>query len=269
MSALAALIFVFDASAQPRRPVNDKVAPLSKREAAERWAEFSSAKLADYCMSFSISHNPRRGESVFYDGLIFGSERDGAALTRIRIKKSGDPSAKFADFILKNTPRGSEIFTAENGKWKKIPESEWFKPMLGGLVYSPFDILMPYRFWEARYDSAGRIGQAVYFFALAAPEGFKGGVSKVVLALTRDFNAPAQTEIFGGDGKLVKTVSLGSVKKVDGLWIMRESSARDELSRDKDILRFRAAKLRAALPASVFSTDAAPTAPETPELKAL
>ena len=54
-----------------------------------------------------------------------------------------------------------------------------------------------------------------------------------------------------------KTVSLGSVKKADGLWIVLELSARDEASRDKDKLRFRAAKFRADLPSSVFDPESA------------
>jgi len=200
---------------------------------------------------------------------MFGEECGGQILTRIRVKKSGAPDSEYADFILKSSARNSEVWKAEGGKWVKIPEVDWLNPMLSGLVYSPFDLLAPYRFWAARYESAGRIGQAVYFYALQAPKGFGQKISKVSIALTRDFNSPAQTEIFGEDGKLLKTVSLGSVKKVDGLWIMREISARDEISRDKDVLTFRSAAMRIPLPREIFSTDSAPKAPRIPELKML
>lgn len=243
-----------DASAQVRRGF-EKVVPLTQSEAAEMWNAFKRAKIAgSYAMRFTLTHSPRRGENTEYDGEIFGTERNGKTLTRIRLKKAQD--ADFADFILSNSPESPKVWRKNaGGKFAEIPESEWLKPLLDGAVFSPFDLLMPYVNWTPKYAGAGRIGQAVHFFELETPKGFADTIDKVDVAITREFNSPAQTRVFAKGG--AKTVSLGSVKKADGLWIVLELSARDEASRDKDKLRFRAAKFRADLPSSVFDPESA------------
>lgn len=241
-----------NASAQIRRGF-DKVVPLTQSEAADMWNAFRRAKIAgSYAMRFTLTHSPRKGENIECDGEIFGTERGGKTLTRIRLKKAGD--ADCADFILSNSPQSQKVWRKNaDGKFEEIPESEWLKPLLDGTVFSPFDLLMPYINWTPKYAGAGRIGQAVHFFELETPKEFAATIDKVDIAITREFNSPAQTRVFAKGG--AKTVSLGSVKKVDGLWIMLELSARDEASRDKDKLRFRAAKFRADLPSSVFDPE--------------
>ena len=267
-AVFVALIFVSASHAQPRRGAADKVAALTQAEAQERWKEFSSSKIAgDYCLGFSISHNPRRGESVIYKGLMFGSERNGSTMTRIIVRKAGSPETDAADFILKNSRTSSKIWRSEGGKFREIPESEWHKPMLDGLVFSPFDILMPYRWWESGYKGPMRMGKAVHVYSLKAPDKFSGSVSRVEIALTRDFNSPAQTEIFGAGNLPSKTVSLGAVKKLDGLWIISELSARDNSSRDSDRLKFRSGAVKIQLPESVFSPENPALPSKMPELK--
>ena len=269
LGAVFALIFLPEASAQIRRD-NDKVAEISVEEAAKRWRDFSGSKIAgDYCMTFTIAHRPRKGDETRYEGEIFGTVRGGATLTRIRVKSLGAPDSEYADFILANSPRGSSVFRAESGKFVKVPEADWFKPLFAGLVYSPFDLLMPYVNWGAAYVGAQRMGQAVYVYDLATPANFSKEISKVRAAITREFNSPAQTQIFSTGGDSLKTVSLGSVKKVDGLWIMYEAEARDDVSRDKDKLRFREAKLNAVLDGSIFDAGAPVSSPARPDLKRL
>ena len=138
----------------------------------------------------------------------------------------------------------------------EIEKKDWAKPICGGLIYSPIEIMMPYKFWNAQYEGPGRIGQAVHFFILTPPKGERvDGISKVRLALTREFNSPAQMEFFDENGKLSKTMALGSVRKIDGLWIMLEASVRQESTRDKDKLRFDAAKMRADLDKKIFDAS--------------
>lgn len=268
MGAVFALIFVSEAGAQIRRG-HDRVVELSQGEAEEMWRTFRSAKIAgDYAMDFVLTHSPRRGESVKYEGKIYGTERSGRTLTRIRIKKAGVPDAKIHDFILFNSPKEPKVWRAEGGKFAEIPPNEWLKPLADGVILSPFDLLTPYVNWPHKYSGPGRIGQAVHFFDLAPSQKVFNGISGVRMALTREFNSPAQTKIFSEEGKALKTVSLGSVKKIDGLWIVAELSARDESTRDKDNLRFRAAKLNAVLPASIFDSSASPEDPPVVEMRA-
>ena len=224
---------------------------LSPEAAQERWQEFSNSKLGgDYCMLFEIKHRPRKSEETKYIGYMMGIERNGTVYTRIRVAPASTPT-KIQEYILKNSPSVSEVWKFENTKFVQVPSKDWQQPMCDGLLYSPFDIPMPYKYWQSKYVGVDRVGQAVHLYDLTSPEF----PSKTVrIALSRDFNAPSQIQIFGKD--CYKTANLGSVKKVDGLWIMREASIKDENSKDKDILRFTAACFKTNLPLAFFLPDA-------------
>jgi predicted transcriptional regulator YheO len=70
-------------------------------------------------------------------------------------------------------------------------------------------------------------------------------------------------------GDVVKKVSLGAVKKFDGVWLVRQMFARDEKSRDKDKLEFRSASVRTIIDSSVFDATKKPVEPPRIELKIL
>ena len=266
MGALVALIFVSGSNAQPRRE-HDKVVPLDAEESRERWTEFATSHTVDYCMDFTITHYPRRGRETVFDGEIFAIERGNTALTRIRIKPR--KAEGISDFIFKNSPKESKIWKLEDGKFRELGESEWFAPMVDGLIYSPFDLLLSYKFWTYSYAGPGRIGQAVHFFDLQAPHAVSDKVSKVRVALSREFNAPVQTETFNAKGEPAKTLSLGSVKKVDDVWIMLKAEVRDEATRDKDKLQFTAAKLNAEISPETFDVSDGSKMVEKPRLERL
>ena len=270
VSALIALIFVSEAVAQIRRG-HDKVVELTTQEASEMWGKFKSARIAgDYAMGFIITHSPRRGENVEYVGEIFGTRRGDETLTRIRVKKVEPKNSPVSDFILSNSNRGGVVWKAQGDKFVEVPKADWFKPLVEGLIYSPFDLLMPYTNWQAVYVGGGRIGQAVYFFDLVPPtKDIAKEISRVRIAITREFNSPAQTEIFDAKGDVVKKVSLGAVKKFDGVWLVRQMFARDEKSRDKDKLEFRSASVRTIIDSSVFDATKKPVEPPRIELKRL
>lgn len=270
VGAFIALIFVSEACAQIRRG-HDRVVELTTQEASEMWRKFKSSTIAgDYAMSFTITHSPRRGENVEYVGEIFGTRKGDEILTRIRVKKVEPKDSPISDFILSNSSRGGIVWKSQGDKFVEVPKSDWFKPLVEGLIYSPFDLLMPYVNWQSVYVGGGRIGQAVYFFDLVPPtKELAKEISRVRVAITREFNSPAQTEIYGANGDIMKKVTLGSVKKFDGLWVLREMSARDEKTRDKDKLEFRSGAVKTIIDSSVFDATKKPVEPPRIELKRL
>ena len=272
MGAIAALIFILSSSAAPRGGADtNSVRPLSAEKANEMWGEFSRAGISgDYCMGFTITHRPRKGEQTCYTGEIFGTKTgEGYDKTRIRVfgPRGGQTAEKcIADYILINNPAEPKVFKLSNGSFVELPPTEWSKPLAEGFLYSPFDLLMPYKFWKPAYEGAGRIGQAVHFFRLAPHDSAAAGQNSVRLALSREFSSPVQAQILSSDSRPLKTLKLASVKKIDSRWIMREAELRDESSRDKDILRFESANLRDSLPKSIFDTQSPDMSPKKPDM---
>ncbi len=247
------LIFLSSANAQSvRRPRTKPGLDLSPAAAQERWTEFTSSQLgSDYCMDFEIIHRPRKSKEIKYVGYMLGTERGGTLYTRIRIYPVSEP-AKAEEYIMRNSISGGSVWRFKDSKFVKIDKADWLKPLYEGLLYSPFDLLMPYKYWQSRYAGAGHVGQAVHLYDLNSGE-FPN--SRVRIALTRDFNVPAQIQIFGVNGD--KTALLGAVKKVDDLWFMSEASVKDESTKDKDILRIKAVRFKITLPMSIFEPTSA------------
>lgn len=275
MGALWALIFVCEVNAQTRSHHSMRTVALTKEDAAQAWSRFTKTRTANYAMRFSIEHAPRRGESSFYDGIALNQNKGRTSLTRILVKKNGEQKES-VEFLLENSPQKKRVWKFENGKALEVPQSDWGKPILRGLIYSPVDLLSPYTSWDYRYAGGGRIGQAVHFFDTTPPEENPkvkiGGdeIGKVRIALSREFNHPVAVETYAKDGKLLKTFSLGSVKKIDGFWMAKTLQVKDELTKAKDIIRFTSANMEQTNSApEVFSQNSLGKAIKLPIMKEL
>ena len=115
-AAFLALIFVCDTYAQVERR-HDRVARLSPDAAKECWEEFASSKIAaDYCMTFKLTHMPRKAKETVYNGTIYGSRSGDKVFTRIRISNPENNSPAH-DFIMMSSPSDSKVWKAESGKF--------------------------------------------------------------------------------------------------------------------------------------------------------
>lgn len=245
---------------------SQKVYPLTPTEAAQRWAEFSRQRPAqDYCFAFTLEHRPRRGESEFFNGLIWGTAGD-VSTANTRISLQAKNGCKRTEFLILGNSGKPEIYKFAENKVEKLSFSDWLKPLDSGVIYTPFDILMPFKVWQNSYAGAGREGRAVHYYDLVKPESFTGAdISKIRVALSREFNAPFQTQYFDKDGEISRVLSLGSVKKFDEKWIVKELEMLDKKSRDKDIIKIVSAKFLTSFPAGIFDVNALSKEYEAPK----
>lgn len=235
---------------------SSRVFPLTPEEAAQRWSEFSATRpAADYCFAFELEHKPRKGESRVYDGLIWGTAGDiTQANTRISLRDRD--SKEPAEFLILGNSGKPEIYRFKGGKTQKLETTQWLAPLMDGLIYSPFDVLMPFKTWDSSYFGPGRVARAVHFYDLKAPENFSGAnISKIRVALSREFNAPFQTEFFDKNGDVSRVLSLGSVKKFDEKWIVKELEMFDKNSRDRDTIKIVSAKFLKEFPEGIFDVE--------------
>ncbi len=255
MGTFIVLFFLhFNLSAQPRRPVTNQVVEISEENAAERWLSFVMSKQADnFFFSFELKHIPRRDKEFSYFGDMLAKRIEEKYYTRLRFKS---PDEKVYDylFVVNEDTAKSEAFryNANTRSVEKLEGDALLKPLAEGLIYTPFDLLMNYKYWDWKYLKAGRIAQAVYFFKLSSPYDWLGDIE---IALTREFNSPVQTQFFRKDGKLLRTFLLGSVKKINDYWIVKTAEIKDEVSKDKDKLIIQAANLKEVLDENLFKQE--------------
>lgn len=256
LSAALVLSFAVPAFSQRARRVDTSVRPLSADDASERWSEFLASRPAkDYCFKFDMAHLPRKSESVEYFGYVWGRHVSGGTyFMRLKIAKKSDEN-KSAEFLFISENGVCKMFKKTGGKIGEIPQSDWFKPILDGLVYTPFDFAAPYKKWKSNYAGPGRVGRAVHFFDMRPDAEFSEknpNLKKVRIALSREFNAPFYTEYYGEGDSPERALTLDSIKKIGDVWFMKEIEMQDKKNRDKDKMKITAIKFFDSLPFEIF-----------------
>jgi len=254
--------------AQPRHS-DEVVAPtpvaLSAADAAKELSDFRHSRLdGDFCIIFELTHRPRKGDDVVYNGAAWGTWNDQGPVTRFRLIEkpakpaTGQPAAAPAtwEWLVQN---GSSphvwVFAPGATAAREVPSSEWRTPLFPGTVYTPFDLLMPFIFWsDSTYSGAGRVSdRGVDIFALKPPTAEQNSsLGSVRIYIDREFGDLVRTEQLDAKGKLVRQFDLGSITRVQGQWMIENCQLQDLVTHDYDKFDVKAVALKQKLDAAIF-----------------
>ena len=118
------------------------------------------------CVS-KIRHMPRRGNETIQTGSIYGPFL-GSGVSRFSINSeiSGDN-----DYLL-NNGEIPKFWKSESIQNIPVPLEMNFitKPLVEGMNYTPFDLIMPFVFWDAEYEKSGKVaGRPAHIFSFSIP----------------------------------------------------------------------------------------------------
>ncbi len=211
---------------------------------------------------FDLLQIPRRGPERVYHGRLWGSRNAGGPVTRFELGNG------FAHHVLIQGGMEGHVWTSDGPGAGSPDEAALLAPMLPGLEMTPFDVQMPYLYWLdwnlARVDRIR--GRQAYAFTFSPSGDFRAaapGIRSVTAYLDAQYDALVQSEIAGPDGRVSKTLSLLELRKVGDRWIPKDVDVRNESTRDKTRLTFKAVALGfmgapAAFDASQLGVSAAP-----------
>lgn len=230
----------------------------------------------DFSFSFTLENRPhdRSKDARTYWGQMAGAWRNGDTLYRFEIiedlQQAGDPIHAYAlQLLAGKQPHAWKcpilIARADFGnqsKWQRGPieaitGDALFQPVVPDLVYTPFELQMPFIYWE-QWSYVGRDrtkGRGVHVFDMLPPPDIAKAqpeLSAVRLYIDHKFAALLKAEILGSDGKPMRTFKINKIKKVQGRYIVREIDLFDEKTRDKTRFTVNAAATGLALPYSIF-----------------
>ncbi|MEM9226580.1 MAG: hypothetical protein AAGA45_01295 [Verrucomicrobiota bacterium] len=235
---------------------------LSDQASLEQLEAFRRQRLSgDYVFRFNLVHYPRRGEKVSYDGYLWGTWTDKGPLSRIAIwedELARDPSM---ELIVQNGPEPQVWMLGEDGRAFELEENQMRQPVIDGIVYTPFDLLMPFIYWDD-FDYLGgerRSGRPHDVFLMKPPSSWKEkapDLEGVNLTIDRNFRALNRIEEVDAEGEALRTFKVVSFKEVDSEYIVKEIDLIDEVSRDKTRFRVMAAAVNLNLPQSTFDPRA-------------
>jgi len=249
----------FGASPQAAPP--PELAQVGKPDAAEArriLEQFRRAGIVgEYYFEFELRELPRRGDEKIFLGRLWGGRNEQGAVTRIVVV---DDAGAEQRLLVQNGERPA-VWRTAGGRAAELAGAASFEPLVPGVELSAFDLQMPFLYWPgATVESIKRIrGRPAHEFLFRPPAEFAREhpeISGVRSYFDTQFNAPMQTELIGGDGRTLKTLSLLDLKTIGGQPIPESFEVRNEATRDKTRLVVTAVALRLELPPTIFAPAA-------------
>ncbi len=266
---LLAWCWTLAAIAQPPHQLSPGLpGPMDPAEGAARLTAFRQARLqGDFCLRFQLVHIPRRGDETVYDGVAWGTWNTQGPLTRFQLRPTGanaaeppDPDKRDAntwEWLVQNGPAPKIWVLAPGAKAaRELPPESWHDPLFPGLVYTSFDLLMPFIFWpKYEYDGPAHVGGRVAdsYVMLppdATPTTQKPGAVRV--ALNREFNALVRAEQLDAARQPARELDVLSFESVQGQWLPKSLDLLEVTGRNKDRFAITTAALNLRLEAALF-----------------
>lgn len=239
---------------------------IDYEEGERRLDDFRRQRLeGDFCFEFELKHKPRRAPTVRYKGIMWGTWNHIGPLTRVRVIKvlnlnrEAPDKDQFVELIIQNGAQPKAwIRHSTADDYRLIEKAEIFEPILPDVLYSPYDLQMPFLYWEDFiYEGPSLIGRSrvAQNFIMQAPKespSAERGIYGVRIALDDTYNALRRIEIMYLGGELASRFAVESFKKVQDQYIVKCITLTDYRTKDRTSLDVKTASVGLSLPYELF-----------------
>lgn len=213
--------------------------PLTEEESGEFWRNFRVLRpAATYSFEFTLRHMPRRGDGPEFKGILWGGLTNRGTVTRIVLHPVGSPD-ETVEYLAINA-REPELWRwSPASGLEAIDGAESLDPLIQGVLFSPFDVAMPFLYWDDYdYLRSERVrGRSAHVFNLTPPldgdDAVYPDIGVVEVAVDSQFNAMLQIEVHDPDGDHARSMNMLNFRRAGERWIVRTMDLVDEDSRDK------------------------------------
>lgn len=212
----------------------------------------------EYCFKFELLELPRRGDPIPYYGIMWGTWNNIGPLTRISLWAKDAKSKHDHLHILVQGGLQPQVWVKVRGvdEVKRLKMEELLAPLVGSLIYTSFDIQMPFVHWEGKYHTSKRVkGRPAHIYRMTPPDSFQRAypaISGVNMTVDGGFQALLRADVTGPEGKILKTMSVLSFKKIKDDWIVKSIELKDQTKGDKSRFTVLAAALNLDLKDEIF-----------------
>ncbi len=233
------------------------VREIDARSGAELLDDFRAQRLqGDFVFRFDLVYLPRRDDAKTYDGMMWGTWTDAGPCTRVAIWNPEQPADVLLQLLIQGGPNPVVWRSERGGQPIRLEASEWEQPLLPPMPYSPFDLLMPFIYWQdAHYLGSERLrGRPAHRFRIHADQAAVAEemVAAVDLSLDARFNALLGADMLDQDGNPIRSLRVQSFRMVNDQYIVKSIDLTDEQSRDRARFQVWRAGVGLALPPHVF-----------------
>ncbi|CAM2797656.1 hypothetical protein [Rariglobus hedericola] len=193
----------------------------------------------DYYLEFDLRVLPRRGDTrVISGGRLWGGRNEIGPVSRVELPAVDDTSAR--RLLVQNGAQGSVWVAPLTGAITKagaLDASALFAP-LAGTDLTAFDLQMPFLYWgDFVFEGLAPVrGRPAHVFLLYPPAdivALKPELTGVRVYLDTQFGALVQAQQIGAEERVLKSITVLDLKKIDDQWMVKVIDLRDETTRNK------------------------------------
>ncbi len=256
----------------PRDKADTRYEEIDLEEGRKRLESFRAQRLdGDYCFRFQLEHMPRRGKTVRYAGTMWGTWNEQGPLTRVQLDPGEDDANGLIDLILQNGPEPKVWnWVAPKGQFELLGGAALHQPIVDGVIYTPFDLQMPFIYWNNfEYAGTARVSsRIVQQFLMLPPQSGYGdlGIGGVRIGLDDTYDALFRVDVLDAELNQRSRFTVESWKKLQGQYIVKQVTLKDDETKDRTRFRVRAASVGLILADGWFdplASEAKPTIPES------
>jgi len=239
---------------------------IDAEEGARRLANFRRQRLeGDFCFEFELEHKPRRKRTIRYKGIMWGTWNDIGPITRILISTPEDQIIDAAgisndvDLIIQNGEFPEAwIRHSSESEYKSVDGVAIFEPILPGILYSPFDLQMPFIYWKNFvYEGPALFGvsRVVQKFLMIAPKDSASqirGITSVRVCLDDTYNALWRIETINKDDSVASRFTVESFKRIQDQYIVKRITLTDYPTKDRTTFNVKKASVGISLSYEMF-----------------
>lgn len=248
---------------------NKSVRKIDLDEGRKRIEHFRDQRLAgDFSLKFELKHMPRRESPVTYEGIMWGTWNEIGPVFRVQIWPKATGPQGMATYIIQSGPN-PRVWLKETGSEsiQELDTSEMLEPIFRGLLYSPYDLVMPFAYWQDfDYEGTDRVkGRPAYIFLMQPPSSMLKefpDMGPVRIVLDANFNALLKAEWLDKNKSKKRSFKMLNFKKVSDQWIVKTVDLVDYKTHDKTRFEVTQAALNLNLsPQSYFEPESLNTLP--------
>lgn len=193
----------------------------------------------DYFLEFELHVLPRRGEThVVKGGRLWGGRNEIGPVSRVELPAVEGASAR--RLLVQNGATGS-VWISGTAATSTLPgaldPSALFTP-LAGTDLTAFDLQMPFLYWnDFVFEGVAPVrGRPAHVFLVYPPAdivALKPELTGVRVYLDTQFGALVQAQQIGTEERVLKSITVLDLKKVDDQWMVKTIDLRDEATRNK------------------------------------
>jgi len=256
-----------------RSLINDtRYEVIDAEEGERRMEHFRRQRLdGDYCFRFVLEHLPSKAKTVRYYGTMWGSWNERGPITRIELSTEPDTlqidNDSCIEMIFQNGPEPEAwLRRSRKDEFVQLTGDALLEPVLAGIVYTPFDMQMPFLYWdEYKYEGPVRVRTSVAQTFLMLPPEETTNIQGVRIGIDDTYNALRRIEVIAGVGEPRSEFTVESFKQVQEQWIVKRIVLKDNASGDRTRFKVRAASVGLILPETIFLPKKDVSFPVIPE----